>query len=380
MPRIKRERSEEPDAPSRRVRGRNRVGGDLASLLKLHALTPRGIPDGTGRSAEISSVIVEAANWVYPAPSKLADVAWSPSQAPASQENTHAPISLDVESERVSLAPLTGVTLATYSDGSVRVLRVPEVPAPSHVEADEALCDIVVVDTVAREVLAQAPVHDTLVTAVSWQRLPPVNTDGVPDVQAQPTTLLSVGLDGTEVVSDTAAMFSPYRLAHTREPRYAAAWAPYGGLWVVDFGDSHFGSVSLRTHDAGQHHALGFHHGRILAIATSDVHPFVATGASDGSVKLTNLLAAGKRKAEDGSRVMHKLFRLQRQADGTYKMRHAFFPEGVWPQHASKHAPPSWDTWDPSVAVTAVAFGPAPGQALSLASGTAVGLVRIESL
>lgn len=249
------------------------------------------------------------------------------------------------------------------------------------------LGDIVVVDMAAREVLVQAPVHDTLVTAVSWQRLPPVNTDGVPDVQAQPTTLLSVGLDGTEVVSDTAAMFSPYKLAHTREPRYAAAWAPYGGLWVVDLGDSHFGSVSLRTHDAGQHHALGFHHGRILvrvrltqAIATSDAHPFVATGASDGSVKLTNLLAAGKRKAEDGSRVMHKLFRLQREADGAYTMRHAFFPEGVWPQHASKHAPPSWDTWDPSVAVTAVAFGPAPGQALSLASGTAVGLVRIECL
>ncbi|KAI3617650.1 hypothetical protein CBS9595_003559 [Malassezia furfur] len=371
MPRIKREGSEELDTQSKRVRGRNRVGGDLASLLKLHALTPRAVPDNTGRSTEVGSVIVEAANWVYPASSKLADVAWSPSQAPAALEksdmgpsvplssSTKAPIPLNVESERVSLAPLTGVTLG----------------------------DIVVVDMAAREVLVQAPVHDTLVTAVSWQRLPPVNTDGVPDVQAQPTTLLSVGLDGTEVVSDTAAMFSPYKLAHTREPRYAAAWAPYGGLWVVDLGDSHFGSVSLRTHDAGQHHALGFHHGRILvrvrltqAIATSDAHPFVATGASDGSVKLTNLLAAGKRKAEDGSRVMHKLFRLQREADGAYTMRHAFFPEGVWPQHASKHAPPSWDTWDPSVAVTAVAFGPAPGQALSLASGTAVGLVRIECL
>lgn len=123
MPRIKREGSEELDTQSKRVRGRNRVGGDLASLLKLHALTPRAVPDNTGRSTEVGSVIVEAANWVYPASSKLADVAWSPSQAPAALEksdmgpsvplssSTKAPIPLNVESERVSLAPLTGVTL-----------------------------------------------------------------------------------------------------------------------------------------------------------------------------------------------------------------------------------------------------------------------------
>lgn len=228
-----------------------------------------------------------------------------------------------------------GVLAATYADGSVRMMRVPDEEAPTSIAADDvrilrlaSACfsldwqgdrlavgcvngDVAVWDVASDLPLVHAPVHDTLVSAVQWQALPPVTMDGIPDAAQQPTTLLSLGWDGTELVSDVHAMYTPVRLAHTRgtcfsphpEPRYAAAWAPYGGLFAVDLGDNHFGSVSLRTHDVGQHHALGFHHGRITALAASSCHPYVASGATDGSVKFTNVLGAGKRKTEDGSRV-----------------------------------------------------------------------------
>lgn len=175
-------------------------------------------------------------------------------------------------------------------------------------------------------------------------------------------------------------------LAAHPEPRYACAWAPYGGQWVLDLGDNHFGVVSLRTHDVNQHHTLGFHHGCITvrrrtnqSIATSAFHPFAATGATDGSVKLTNVLSAAKRKsAEDGSRVMHPLGRWQCTAPNTYHLHDALLPEGVWPQKQTKTPPPLWNEWDPSIAVTSLAYSPNAGRAMLLASGIAAGLVRVD--
>ncbi|WFD31081.1 hypothetical protein MSPP1_002113 [Malassezia sp. CBS 17886] len=227
--------------------------------------------------------------------------------------------------------------------------------------------------------IACAPVHDSLVSSVSWQMLPPVDARGALQREAPPTVLMSVGWDGTESAVDIHDLYAPLRLAHTREPRYATVWSPYAGAWVADFGDASFGTVSLRTHDIAQHHALGFHGGHVTSIAASAHHPFAATGSADGSVKLTNALATGKRKAgDDGSRVMHKLFRLERRGDA-YTVLEGFYPEGVWPKAGgAKPAPPSTDQWDPLVAVTAVAWSPNLGRALLLASGNAVGLVHIH--
>ena len=277
------------------------------------------------RAAEHPVHLVDAGGYVY-------DVAWAPhapwlavAAAPMRDVRTafDAPLAggavqvWSVEGDVVQLravvrlaggTPLrvawhgSGALAASCADGSVRVVHVPSVDAPCEVEAAEWMVvrvrgahaysvamagdrlavgctngvwradagDVVVVDVAARVTLAHAAVHDTLVSAVSWHLLPPVDVDGAVDVRAAPTTLLSVGYDGTEVVSDVAALCTPLRLAHTREPRYAAAWAPYGGLWVVDLGDQHYGSVSLRTHDAAQHHTLGFHHGRVRVRRAAD--------------------------------------------------------------------------------------------------------------
>lgn len=251
--------------------------------------------------------------------------------------------------------------------------------------------------------LVDAPLHDTLVSSLAWQMLPPLSVDGIPWHEGHPDVLCSVGWDGTELVSHMEAMYTPMRLAHSREPRYAVAWSPWIGGWVLDLGDHQFGTVSLRTWDAGQHHALGFHHGRVLvcisssdsclmqSVATSAMHPYVATGAADGTVKLTNALAVTKRHAvEDGSRVralvgspltqiMHVRSRILRDSEERYTLRHGFFPEGVWPRGSmTKSAPLLYDAWDASVAITSVAWSPNPGRALLLASGSALGIVRVE--
>lgn len=230
--------------------------------------------------------------------------------------------------------------------------------------------------------LVDAPVHDTLVSAVSWQMLPPLNTSGSPNLAARPQILLSVGWDGSEYVTDVLDMYATARFAHSREPRYAAVWAPWNGSWIVDMGDHQFGAVSLRTHDVGKHHVIGFHHGRILALDASAFHPFVASGSADGSVHISNALQVSKRKAiEPGGRLMHKRFRLVQRDESSFTLRHGYYPEGVLPTaQGQKQAVFSVDRWDPAVGVTSVAWCPNASHALLLASGTGIGLVRIESI
>lgn len=227
-----------------------------------------------------------------------------------------------------------------------------------------------------------APVHDTLVSAVGWQMLPPLNTTGSPDLAARPRILLSVGWDGSEHVTDVLDVYATARFAHSREPRYAAVWAPWNGAWIVDMGDHQFGTVSLRTHDVGKHHVIGFHHGRILALDASAFHPFVASGSADGSVHISNALQVSKRKAiEPGGRLMHKRFRLVQRNEISFTLRHGYYPEGVLPTaQGQKHTVFSVDRWDPAVGITSVAWCPNASHALLLASGTGIGLVRIECI
>lgn len=227
--------------------------------------------------------------------------------------------------------------------------------------------------------LCMAPVHDSTVSALSWQMLPPVSVNGEPRHDARPHILFSVGWDGCEHILDVADMEAPLRHTHSREPRYAATWIPWSGSWGVDLGDQQFGTVSLRTHDMGRHHALGFHHARVLCMAASAYHPFLATGSAEGSVKLTSALAMAKRKtADEGSRFMHKLFRLARTESG-FVWYQGFYPEGVLPRVFSRKSGPlpMIDRWDPQVGVTSVAWSPNARSALLLASGTSLGLVHI---
>ena len=82
---------------------------------------------------------------------------------------------------------------------------------------------------------------------------------------------------------------------------------------------------------------------------------------------------------EEGGRLVHKRFRLIQNDANTYTIRHGFYPEGVLPRsQTQKSAPLSIDRWDPSVCITSVAWCPNDGHSLLLASGTGIGLVRVE--
>lgn len=155
---------------------------------------------------------------------------------------------------------------------------------------------------VSTQPLFDALVHDTVISAVSWQALPSVD-----EPSARPHILFSVGWDGSEYVTDLYEPYAALRLAHSREPRYATTWMPWCGAWALDMGDGQFGSTSLRVHDIGHHHALGFHYGRVMCMAASSFHPYLATGSADGSVKVSQALSMAKRKAVDeGSRVRRR--------------------------------------------------------------------------
>lgn len=134
MPRVKREGSEEARAP-KRVRGKNRTGGDVASLLKLHGIQARAVvnvawPDA-GRASLVETDVGPEAAFLARTPTrdKLVDVAWRPPvhwdawqevRAPVRRRmelRDAAPIPLSVGSEAVPLAPYEAVSLrtSTYS-------------------------------------------------------------------------------------------------------------------------------------------------------------------------------------------------------------------------------------------------------------------------
>lgn len=114
------------------------------------------------------------------------------------------------------------------------------------------------------------------------------------------------------------------------------------------------------------------------SLATSALHPYVASSSADGAVLVTNAMNVSKRKAmEPGARLMHKVFRMVRHGDA-FTLRHGYFPEGVLPNAQGQKTPVfAVDRWDPSVSVTSVAWCPNARHALLLASGTSAGLVHI---
>ena len=182
---------------------------------------------------------------------------------------------------RISPSEL-GIAAVLFSDGTVRLIDIPRtsghvrisdiltlrVPhtsctalawsgsflAAGCLNGDIALWDIgEALQRSSSQPAACAPVHDTAVSALAWNL-----STGTGD-----SVLLSVGFDGSEFLSDPHSFFSPFRLAHGREPRYCVAWSPWLDGWIVDLGVTQFGTTSLLA-DVGQHHTVGFHHGRIL--------------------------------------------------------------------------------------------------------------------
>lgn len=132
MARVKREGSEAPHAP-KRVRGKNRVGGDLPTLLELHQMAPVHVrrapwPEAGPAVTEVGDAhdLADAVHMSRPLPHQV-DAGWHPAchaneapwyklpPAPPSQawRGESLSVALTVGSTPVALAPYKSATLGT---------------------------------------------------------------------------------------------------------------------------------------------------------------------------------------------------------------------------------------------------------------------------
>lgn len=217
-----------------------------------------------------------------------------------------------------------------------------------------------------------------------------------------PHILLVSSLDGTQQIVDLDA---PELLCgeatRLREPLYTSSFMPaFLGCWLVERGggENAVRLMNPRPDNYGRSHGLTSHRGRVTALSGSRYHPLVASGAADGSVKVTNALLSVSRTAKmvDGM-----LFRLDiHRSSGKLRFVDRVLPEDL-ADTAKKEENGEGDddddgdgqkslsqlnllsqnsAWHPAVRVTGLAWSPNVQTPFLLASATAAGLVRIDWL
>ncbi|KAL9936715.1 hypothetical protein V8E36_004783 [Tilletia maclaganii] len=239
-----------------------------------------------------------------------------------------------------------------------------------------------------------APVDDGYISSISWSLIPYQTADGtyMPDPPYLPHVLFTTAAVGSAALLDLhdPGMEWSGDLLRERSPMYSASWAPQIERWFVEFGDNSLRCVNHRYGFYGMSKRIGLARGRITSMSASSSQPFLAYGSADGSVRLINGLRAivRDRKVKPGLPVI-KAFRLDHdRATGKLRMLENFMPEFARQlnddgsvkaggrSRSTQNAEPV--AFHPSINFRAVAWNPNAGRAHILASGTGIGLVRID--
>ncbi|KAK4051066.1 hypothetical protein OIO90_004806 [Microbotryomycetes sp. JL221] len=210
--------------------------------------------------------------------------------------------------------------------------------------------------------------------------------DGSLDENAEPTTLLTAGYDGSSMILDLSDLAVPTTALHERGVLSAVAYAPQNNAFIYAEADGIVRIASVRPHEYLGTRAAAKLTGTVLSIATSDHHPFFVTGSADGACTMVNACRVSRRKAHRGH-YAQTVFQLAfNRKTGHYHMHdnfHVSVAEGIEklikPGKSGK-ADSLSGAWSPGVGVTTVAWHPNLQRACLLASGTASGVVRIDWL
>lgn len=117
----------------------------------------------------------------------------------------------------------------------------------------------------------------------------------------------------------------------------------------------------------------------LQTLALSPHHPFLASGSTDGSVRVVNVALMQKKRARKVLKadVVFTVFRLDcNRGKGSLRMIENLAPQP--PSYQGQHASASTVAWDPLVSLTALRWNPNRGRECWLASTTACGLARID--
>ncbi|KAE8259211.1 hypothetical protein A4X13_0g1173 [Tilletia indica] len=237
------------------------------------------------------------------------------------------------------------------------------------------------------------PFDDGYITSIAWSLIPYQDASGVyhPESPFLPHLLLTTSNTGFTGFLDLHDPFMGWLgdMIRSRTPLHNVLWSPQIERFVCDYGD---GTVRVLSHRFGNYGAmkrLGSARGRVLSMATSPLHSFLAYGATDGCLRVTNIVRSIiKDRTGPDSHPMLKVFRLDHdRSNGKLRMIDNFLPEfttqlnddgtrrgGANRSNAQQESIP----FHPSIAVRVAAWNPNLGRGHLLASGTGVGIVRID--
>ncbi|CAD6948078.1 hypothetical protein CF336_g5332 [Tilletia laevis] len=237
------------------------------------------------------------------------------------------------------------------------------------------------------------------ITSVAWSLIPYQDASGVyhPESPFLPHVLFTTNTDGANGILDLHDPFMGWGpdAQRGRTPLSKIIWSPQIERFVCDAGD---GTVRLMTHRYGTLGAMrriANARGRILTLATSPQHAFLAYGSADGCLRITNIVRTilGPRgtanQPKPNTQAVAKAFRLDHdRSNGKLRFVDNFLPEfaaklqedgsrrgGLKMKHNAFH---ETTAFHPSIAVRTAAWNPNLGRGHLIASGTGVGIVRID--
>ncbi|TCD70271.1 hypothetical protein EIP91_004172 [Steccherinum ochraceum] len=248
-------------------------------------------------------------------------------------------------------------------------------------------------------------VHQSAIQAITWVRVPTKSATGE-NTADNPTVIATGGFDGQECLSDIRESTSVL-INRTRDIVNSMDYsAYYGGPITIDQ-ENTVKAYSLAPAMLGRGHKFLEPNGPVWNIHSSDYHPQLAVGVSDGSCLTTNTMRSTRR----GSAVAffsHKIFQLDySQKTEEYRMLEHFLPEVCCPTlstepfrvlrffsllqevkdrpsatKANQAMPIGTGAWSPEVGVQRVVWNDGNGLAAAplLASATGSGLCRVDWL
>ncbi|KAI0665265.1 hypothetical protein C8Q70DRAFT_903986 [Cubamyces menziesii] len=226
--------------------------------------------------------------------------------------------------------------------------------------------------------------HQSAIRSLAWVRAPVVSASG--EVTADdPTVIASGGYDGVECLTDIRDMCGNV-INRTRDVVTAMEFSAYTGSAVTIDHENMVKAYSVSPSMLGRGHTILEPNGPIWSIATSDYHPQLAIGVTDGSCLTTNTMRTTRR----GGLVPfleHKIYQLDySRATGEYRMLENFLPKETQNRpvatRQNKTLPVGTGAWPPEVGIHRVVWndGNGLGRIPLLASATASGLCRVDWL
>ncbi|BGP24903.1 transcription factor TFIIIC complex subunit Tfc6 [Rhodotorula toruloides] len=213
------------------------------------------------------------------------------------------------------------------------------------------------------------------------------------DFDAPPTGIISAGYDGNAVFSD---LRNPggggIVLSHERAPIYDVAYCAHTGLAYANDLDDRVRAFFLKPSVLGSEGRIAAHRGTVWSISASPHHPFILSTSADGSAVLSSGVRALRKRRVRGH-LVQKLYRLEfNRATGDLRMwdnlqieyRSALDTSNPTRsgrsktiiEEATEDSPTA--AWPLEQGIVSSAWHPSLTRGALCATGTAIGLVRID--